>query len=91
MEDLQSGVRKDEPAAPTRRWKDTIKALAEENAEEMVEYLDEQSDVGDINVLSDDVAYAQKHFVINNSDWLNPDTGKYVCMMPLCELMQLRQ
>eukprot|EP00972_Heterocapsa_arctica_P069585 10281814-Heterocapsa_arctica.AAC.1 len=57
----------------------------------MAKYVDEQSDAGNINVLSEDVAYAQKHFVINNSDWFNHDTGQYVCMLPLGKLLQLRQ
>eukprot|EP00972_Heterocapsa_arctica_P057293 8453286-Heterocapsa_arctica.AAC.1 len=87
MEELQSGVRKDEPAAPTRRWKHIIKAFEDEKAEE----LDEQSDDGYINVLSEDVAYAQEHVALNHTDWINPDTETYVVEMPLCQLMELRQ
>eukprot|EP00972_Heterocapsa_arctica_P078922 11637916-Heterocapsa_arctica.AAC.1 len=72
MEDLQSGVRKNEPAAPTRRWRNTMKAFDAEKAEERGEQSD--GDDGDMNVLSDDVAYAQEHFALSNTDWLNPAT-----------------
>eukprot|EP00972_Heterocapsa_arctica_P057428 8474484-Heterocapsa_arctica.AAC.1 len=43
-----------------------------------------------MNVQSDDVTYAQAHFSLNDSNWLNPATGKYVCKMSLRELMKLR-
>eukprot|EP00972_Heterocapsa_arctica_P071937 10626297-Heterocapsa_arctica.AAC.1 len=65
-----------------------MKAFDAEKAEDRGEQSD--GDDGDINVQSDDASYAQEHFALSNTDWQNPATGKYVCEMPLRELMKLR-
>eukprot|EP00972_Heterocapsa_arctica_P070616 10432386-Heterocapsa_arctica.AAC.1 len=71
MADMQAGVRKDEPAVPIRRWRRSWddQSSAQAIAEELAEDLEEGSDSGDINILSDDIARAQKHLLLNNSDW----------------------
>eukprot|EP00972_Heterocapsa_arctica_P009082 1337937-Heterocapsa_arctica.AAC.1 len=89
MDELQAGVRKEEPA-PNRRWCRTDKAFKEEIEEERARPRLGDDNGVDINVQSDDVAYAQQHFPLNDSDWLNPDTSKYVIEMSLRELMKLR-
>eukprot|EP00972_Heterocapsa_arctica_P018410 2719014-Heterocapsa_arctica.AAC.1 len=91
MDDLQTGVRKEEPTAPIRRWCRTDKAFKEEQDEERARPRPGDDNGGDINVQSDDVSYAQEHFSVNDSDWLNPDTGNYVVEMSLRELMKLRR
>eukprot|EP00972_Heterocapsa_arctica_P016376 2415129-Heterocapsa_arctica.AAC.1 len=62
-----------------------MKAFDVEKAEEHGELSD--GDDGHINVQYDDVAYAQEHFALSSTDWQDPATGKYVCEMPLRELM----
>eukprot|EP00972_Heterocapsa_arctica_P009210 1356961-Heterocapsa_arctica.AAC.1 len=74
MDELQSGVRKNEPPAPTRRWSHSLKAFKEEQDQERARPRPGDDNGGDINVQSDDVTYAQQHFSLNDSDWLNPAT-----------------
>eukprot|EP00972_Heterocapsa_arctica_P026362 3880765-Heterocapsa_arctica.AAC.1 len=93
MADMQTGVRKEEPAAPTKGWRKNWAEQCSNKAiaEELEEDVEEGSDSGDINVLCDSVAYAQKHILLNDNDWINPDTGYFLSNMPICELMTIRR
>eukprot|EP00972_Heterocapsa_arctica_P115774 16449631-Heterocapsa_arctica.AAC.1 len=44
-----------------------------------------------INVLSDSIPYTRSHFPFHDEDGVEPETGRFLVTMTLCELMNIRR